>query len=228
MTNWWLDELAHAGQEHLDQAYVAGYEAKAQYDPTFDIDILRQHGFGSTSSIVDLGAGTGRFSVDSAAICDHVIAVDVSPAMVAMLRRRTVGLGNVTVVKGGFLSYQHCGPPAEFVFSRNALHQIPDFWKGVALARIAAMMAPGGIFRLLDLVFDFEPDEAETWVPSWMAGGVDDPTTGWTPDELAEHVRIEYSTYSWLFEPMLERVGFEILDQQYVRNAYGSYTLRRR
>jgi len=29
MDTWWLDELAHAGQEHLDPTYVAGYEAKA-------------------------------------------------------------------------------------------------------------------------------------------------------------------------------------------------------
>jgi hypothetical protein len=30
--SWWLDELAHAGDEHLDPAYVAGYETKAGYD----------------------------------------------------------------------------------------------------------------------------------------------------------------------------------------------------
>jgi hypothetical protein len=61
-----------------------------------------------------------------------------------------------------------------------------------------------------------------------MAGAVDDPTRGWTADELAEHVRIEHSTYSWLFEPMLERTGFEILDRSYVRGAYGAFTCRRR
>ena len=38
MTTWMLDELAHAGQEHLDDAYVAGYEAKAGYDPGPDVD----------------------------------------------------------------------------------------------------------------------------------------------------------------------------------------------
>lgn len=227
MTNWWLDEVAHAGHEHLDAAYVAGYEAKAQYDPTADLAALARHGFCATSAIVDLGAGTGRFSVQAAAICAHVTAVDVSPAMIDVIRRRTADLDNVTVVQGGFLSYDHARPPAEFVFSRNALHQIPDFWKGVALARIAAMMTPGGVFRLLDLVFDFEPSEAETWVPAWMAGGIEDPAKGWTPAELGEHVRLEYSTYSWLFEPMLERVGFEILDKEYVRNAYGAYTLRK-
>ena len=61
-----------------------------------------------------------------------------------------------------------------------------------------------------------------------MAGAVDDPARGWTATELAEHVRIEYSTYSWLFEPMLERTGFEILDRDYAREAYGAYRCRRR
>ena len=60
-----------------------------------------------------------------------------------------------------------------------------------------------------------------------MDGGVDDPRRGWTPDELAEHVRLEFSTYRWLFEPMLERTGFEILAVDYVRRAYGAYTCRR-
>jgi ubiquinone/menaquinone biosynthesis C-methylase UbiE len=228
--SWWLDELAHAGHEHLDPAYVAGYEAKAGYDPADDLEALRRHGFGPASTVVDLGAGTGRFTVDAAPCCAHVVAVDVSPPMVSLLRDRVASLGmsNVTVVQAGFLSYQHEGDPAGFVFSRNALHQIPDFWKGIALARIAAMMSPGGILRLKDLVFDFEPSAAEQRIADWMAGAVDDPARGWTAAELAEHVRIEYSTYSWLFEPLLERTGFEILERDYVRGAYGSYTCRRR
>ncbi len=229
MENWWLDELAHAGQEHLDSRYVAGYERKAGYDPSEDIEILRRHGLNGDSTILDLGAGTGRFTVEVAAHCRQVIAVDVSPPMTALIRRRVAELGidNVVVVEAGFLSYRHTIEPVGFVFTRNALHQLPDFWKGIALSRIAAAMAPGGILRLRDLVFDFEPSQAEQRIPAWMTGAVDDPTRGWTADELAEHVRIEYSTYSWLFEPMLERTGFEILDRSYVRGAYGAFTCRR-
>jgi SAM-dependent methyltransferase len=130
-------------------------------------------------------------------------------------------------VQAGFLSYEHAGEPADFVFSRNALHQIPDFWKGIALTRIAAVLRPGGVLRLRDLVFDFEPAAAGERIPAWLAGAVDDPAQGWTADELVEHLRTEYSTYSWLFEPMLERAGFEILDREYVRAAYGAYTCRR-
>jgi ubiquinone/menaquinone biosynthesis C-methylase UbiE len=230
MDSWWLDELAHAGQEHLDPSYVAGYEAKAGCDPADDLDVLRRHGLDTDATVVDLGAGTGRFAVAAAVRCRRVIAVDVSPPMVDVIRDKAarLGLDNLTVVQAGFLTYEHTGEPTKYVFSRNALHQVPDFWKGIALSRIAAMMAPGGIFRLHDLVFDFEPSQAGERIPAWMAGAVDDPARGWTTGELAEHVRLEYSTYSWLFEPMLERTGFEILEGAYVRGAYGAYTCRRR
>ncbi len=39
-------------------------------------------------------------------------------------------------------------PPVDFVFSRSASHQLPDFWKGIALTRIAAILKPGRIFRV--------------------------------------------------------------------------------
>lgn len=226
MRNWWLDELAHAGEEHLDASYVAGYERKSGYDPSDDIEALQRHGFGADSTVVDLGAGTGVFAIAAATVCERVIAVDVSPAMTAALRARVADLGvpNVTVVDGGYLSYEPAGDRPGFVFSRNALHQVPDFWKGIALARVAGLLGPGGVLRLQDLVFDFEPAEADEKVAAWMAGAVDDPSAGWTAEELGEHVRNEFSTYSWLFEPLLERTGFTILERQYRRAAYGTYT----
>jgi ubiquinone/menaquinone biosynthesis C-methylase UbiE len=230
IANWWLDELAHAGQEHLDPAYVATYEQKAGYDPGADIAELQRYGLDERSMVVDLGAGTGRFTVEVARHAGQVVAVDVSPAMVARLGEQVTaaGLRNVSVVHGGFLSFALPAAPVDFVFSRNALHQVPDFWKGIALARVAEMLAPGGVLRLHDLVFDFDPADADARMDAWMAGAVDDPAKGWTADELAEHVRLEYSTYSWLFEPMLERTGFEILGRTYVRGAYGAFTCRRR
>jgi cyclopropane fatty-acyl-phospholipid synthase-like methyltransferase len=230
MADWMLDELAHAGQEHLDDAYVAGYEAKAQYDPAPDVAILRAAGMDERSTLVDLGAGTGVLSIAAAPYCDRVVAVDISPAMVAVLRRRVAaaGLDNVDVVQGGFLTYEHAGPRPGYVFSRNALHQVPDFWKGIALARVAALLDDDGVLRLHDLVFDFEPAAAGDWIAAWLAGAVIDAARGWTAEELAEHVRLEHSTYSWLFEPMLERTGFEIIERRYVRGAYGAFTCRRR
>jgi hypothetical protein len=59
-----------------------------------------------------------------------------------------------------------------------------------------------------------------------MAAAVADPAAGFTATELAEHTRGEFSTYTWLLEPMLERTGFEILERETRRGAYAAYTCR--
>ena len=86
---WMLDELAHAGPEHLDPVFVAGYERKQGYpDPAEDLAVLATHGLDETSTVVDLGAGTGRFSLAAARRFGQVTAVDISPAMLEVLRHR--------------------------------------------------------------------------------------------------------------------------------------------
>jgi ubiquinone/menaquinone biosynthesis C-methylase UbiE len=230
MSHWWLDEGAHAGVEHLDPRYVAGYDRKAGFDPTDDVDALVARGLGVDSVVVDMGAGTGTFTVAVAPLCQRVVAVDISPAMTAALRTRVdvLGFHNVEVVDGGFLSYDHEGEPADVIFTRNALHQIPDFWKAIALERMASFLRPGGVLRLRDLVFDFAPHEAEERIEAWTAGAVSDPSVGWTADELAAHVRGEFSTYSWLLDAMLDRTGFDVAERTFRRSAYGTYTCKRR
>jgi ubiquinone/menaquinone biosynthesis C-methylase UbiE len=225
-------ELEFAGPEHLDPAYVAGYDRKAQVDPTDDVDELRAHGIGRDSTVVDLGAGTGTFAVAAAPVFGRVVAVDVSPAMVDALRAKVAetGLTNVEWILGGFLSYEHDGPAVDAVYTRNALHHLPDFWKAVALGRIAGVLRPGGVLRLRDLVFAFDLPEARTRVAEWIdAVAAERTEDGWTRDELETHVRDEYSTFTWLLEPMLERAGFEIADADYgPLGVYAAYTCVRR
>src|SRR5581483_8427910 len=133
--SWFLDELAHAGPEHLDPAYVAGYDRKAGVDAREDVALLQSLGLNETSTLVDLGAGTGALALAVAPLCRRVVAVDVSAPMLANLRAAAdrLGLANLELVQAGFLSYEHRGAPADFVYSRNALHHLPDFWKAIAL-----------------------------------------------------------------------------------------------
>jgi SAM-dependent methyltransferase len=226
--DWALDELAHAGPEHLDAGYVAGYDAKSGFDPAPDLASLRAHGLDAHATLVDLGAGTGRLSRAAAPVCRRVVAVDVSPAMLAALRAEAErsGLANVEYVHAGFLSYEHTGSPADFVVTRNALHQIPDFWKAIALDRIGRVLRPGGILLLRDLVYDFRPAEAESVFEEWFDHAVTDPARGYTRADFVEHIRSEHSTFRWLFEPMLTATGFEILDVEYSRRTYARYLCR--
>ena len=223
---WYPDELAHAGPEHQDEAYVAGYDRKAGPESGEDLALLRELGLGEGHTLVDLGAGTGSLALAAAPFCRRVVAVDISPAMLSTLRNRAerLGLRNLDVVRGGLLSYQHQGEPADFVYSRNVLHHLPEFWKAVALERMAGMMAPGGVLLLRDLVFSFEPAETEDAIEAWLAGAAARPEEGWTRAELEEHLRTEYSTFSWLLEPMLERAGFAMRRAEHSPNRiYAAY-----
>jgi ubiquinone/menaquinone biosynthesis C-methylase UbiE len=228
---WMLDELAHAGPEHLDPDFVAGYERKQGYpDPAEDLAALAAHGLDAASTVVELGAGTGRFALAAARRFGHVTAVDVSEAMLGFLRQRAAaaGVANLECVQAGFLSYQHAGPPADAVYTRNALHQLPDFWKAVALDRIGSILRPGGVLRLRDLVYDFQPSEAEAVLQRWLDNAADDPALGYTAADYAEHIRTEYSTFRWLLEPMLAAAGFQILTADFSGSVYGAYTCRKR
>ncbi len=206
--DWVPDETSTAGAEHLDASYVAAYDRKSATDPSEDVRRLLALGVDERATVVDMGAGTGTFAVAMAPHCRRVVAVDVSPAMLDVMRSKEIA--NIEPVIGGFLSYEHDGEPAEAVYSRNALHHLPDFWKGVALQRIVDMLRPGGVFLLRDLVYSFEPHETSATIEAWLGGAVGNPGLGWTREELATHVRDEHSTFDWLLRPMLERVGFRI------------------
>lgn len=220
-----FDEAAHAGPEHLDPAYVEGYEAKAGLDLGDALELLRRHGLAPETTLVDLGCGTGLLAAAAASEAGRVVGVDPSPAMLQAARRRSDA---VEWVEAGFLTYQHEGEPPQLVHSRHALHHLPDFWKGIALARIHDLLAPGGILVLRDLVYDFGPGEADARIEDWLAGAASTREEGWTRGELEEHVRYEHSTFTWLLEPLLEHAGFEILDRDVRGGIYATHVCARR
>ena len=65
---WMLDELAHAGPEHLDPGFVAGFDRKQGY-PDFADDL-------AVLATWWTRAGTGRFAWPPLRV-GRVVAVDV-------------------------------------------------------------------------------------------------------------------------------------------------------
>ena len=95
--------------------------------------------------------------------------------------------------------------------------------------RLGQFMRPQAVLRLWDVVYSFQPDEAEERIESWCATGGTGIETDWIRAELEEHVRDEHSTFTWLLEPMIERAGFRIDEADYsVDGIFASYVLRRR
>jgi SAM-dependent methyltransferase len=222
--DWWLDEVSRAGAEHLDPAYVAAFDEKSPTDWSRIVEALSRLGIGPTSTVVDIGAGTGTFALAVQPHVGRVVAVDASPAMVALMRTR-----GIDAVEGGFLTYEHDDGQVDLVHSRNALHHLPDFWKAVALDRVARMLKPRGALVLEDIVYSFAPSEAAGVIERWLENASTDRGRGWTADELAEHVRREYSTFAWLLEPILDRVGFDVIDRWYSESrVFAAFTCRLR
>jgi ubiquinone/menaquinone biosynthesis C-methylase UbiE len=217
-----IDELAFAGPEHLDADFVAGYDRKqGRPDPAEDIAELQNH---NVRTVVDMGAGTGRFALAAAKVFESVTAVDISPAMLAHIQQHAEP--NLTVVNAGFLTYQ--GEQVDAVYTRNALHQLPDFFKVLALQRIHDLLKPKGILRLRDLIYDFHPSEVDARFQGWFDNAAADPMHGYTAEDYAIHIRTEFSTFRFLLEKMLDATGFDIVSAAYERGLYGAYTCVRR
>ena len=221
---WLLDEQATIGRENLDRAHVVRYDDKEDASAADEVRFLVDElGLGPTSTVVDLGAGTGQFALTAAEAFARVVAVDPSPVMLDQLRAKAAAgppRPSLEVVEAGFLTYDHQGPHADLVYSRYALHHLPDFWKAVALQRMRAMLGPepGGLVRLWDIVYSFDPAEADERIEAWCASyGADgrDTDGSWVRADLEEHVRDEHSTFTWLLEPMIERSGFRIEEAAY-------------
>jgi hypothetical protein len=80
------------------------------------------------------------------------------------------------------------------------------------------------VLLVRDLIYDFRPADADEVFRGWFGQAATDPAAGYTGADYAEHIRTEFSTYRWLFEPMLAMAGFEIVSVNYARKLYGAYT----
>lgn len=131
---WVFDELGHAGGENLNPEHVALYDDKEDANASAEVERLRHLGLGRRSTVIDLGAGTGQFTLAVAPWCRSVIAVDVSPPMVDRLKAKVSAAGytNLEVILAGFLTFEHQQAPVDFAYSRWALHHLGDAWQAVA------------------------------------------------------------------------------------------------
>lgn len=231
-SNWQFDEKKAHGVDYADPGEVAAYD---EMHTTFrdyarsTEKILETLELGPGSSVIDMGSGTGAFSLYAARTCREVHAVDPSEAMLAFCREQAEarGLANVVFHHAGLLSYEHTAEPADALVCVAVLHHLPDFWKQVALARCRAMLKPAGRMYLFDVVFPSGEADIDQQLGTWietvrtMAGDR-------LADEAAVHARDEFSTYDWVMEGMLRRGGFRIDTAGYTPGFQATYVCTRR
>ncbi|PSB08959.1 SAM-dependent methyltransferase [filamentous cyanobacterium CCP2] len=219
-----------AGVDFEDVSRVTAYDRnQTASTPEKEQALVSRLGIAAGHTVIDLGAGTGTFAIQAALAGASVHAVDISRAMLnyAQSKAQKAGVATVNFHLAGFLTYEHQGEFADVVITKNALHILPDFWKMIALLKIAAFLKPKGVFYLRDVVFSFPPADYETAIEQWIAQVAKPEGQGWTVKDFQMHVREEHSTFAWAVEAMLKRAGFDIVETNYPSPTYAEYLCRK-
>ena len=229
--NWQYDEMVQVGTDFSDSAQAEAWDAKREKLGDIKAEnefIIKTLGLAKEHTLIDMGTGTGTLALQAAGACARVYAVDVSPAMLSVARQKAdkAGAANIEFHHGGFLTYEHAAGPVDAVVSQAALHHLPDFWKLVAMRRIAGMLKDAGRLYLADVVFSFEIDEHgqvfDNAIRDWTARMGEESTS-----EIEGHFREEYSTTAWIMEGLLRQAGFRICRANYTEPTFANYSCER-
>jgi ubiquinone/menaquinone biosynthesis C-methylase UbiE len=134
----------------FDQAADVYEKARPEY-PAEAVDWLIPAG---AKTVLDLGAGTGKFTRALAARGLEVIAVDPAPKMLAQL---SAALPSATVHEGTAEDIPVADASVDAVFAAQAWHWVDQ---DAALPQVARVLKPGGT---LGLIWNIR-DEREPWV----------------------------------------------------------------
>jgi len=211
---WLFNESKHVGVDYSDTGVAADYDNRHQGFRDFEAEAERiavALDLSANSTVLDIGCGTGGLSVCLARKCKNVYAVDISQAMVEVLKNKVEGHGlkNVVPRQAGFLTYQHEGHALDAIIANITLHHLPDFWKQIALCRLYDLLKPGGKMFLSDVVFDFNPRAYRETIDGWL-DGMRKLAGAQMAEETVSHVRDEFSTWDWVMSGMIERAGFQV------------------
>jgi putative AdoMet-dependent methyltransferase len=223
---WFYNEFQQVGVDFEAAAQVEAFD-RNQTSSTVAAEqqLVDRLGVSTGHTVIDLGAGTGTFAIQAALAGAQVYAVDVSRTMLAYAEQkaRNANASAIEFHHGGFLSYVHHGSPADFIVTKAALHQLPDFWKMIALLRMASLLKPKGVLYLRDAIFSFNPAEYQCRINAWIDRVAKPAGEGFTAADFEMHVREEYSTFSWIIEAMLKQAKFKIIEANYLAPEYAEY-----
>ena len=105
--DWYYDDMVQVGLDFNQDSQVATYDERQTHSPEDERGILSRLALQGDCMMADIGCGTGVLVCQAAATAKHVLAVDISPAMLKSVTKRAAALGrrNVTTINAGFLSW---------------------------------------------------------------------------------------------------------------------------
>ena len=178
-----VDDRLPRGANDLEGALASGEEVVGVYEEVLGI---RFEGLGT---IVEIGCGVGRVTRALAARSERVIALDVSPRMLATAREANPDLDNVTWLQGDGASLAGVADDsADACFSHVVFQHIPD--PRVTLGYVAEMgrALRGGGWAAFQVsndpgVHDRPAETGATASPYWLGAAVDLADLRATADE---------------------------------------------
>ncbi len=226
-TQWQYDEMKLCGVKFDSAEFADKYDEHHQNFRDYNKEAqerIKLLALDEQSVVIDMGCGTGAFVIHAAGYFKKIYAVDVSRLMINHARKKAdeAGINNIEFCHGGFLTYKHKDEPVDGIVSTLALHHLPDFWKQVALTRLAQMLKPGGRLLLFDVVFSFDIANYESCIEGYIKTMVERLGIE-MKKELETHFRQEYSTFNWVMEEMLKKAGFEIDTANYQEGFFANY-----
>ncbi len=106
--------------------------------------ILAELNIKETDTVLDLGAGTGYFTLPAARLTKKVIALDIEPEMLAVLRERVTesGFDHVELLEGAIEQIPLNADQVDKVIASLVLHEVEPL--GAGIKEIKRVLKPGG------------------------------------------------------------------------------------
>jgi SAM-dependent methyltransferase len=123
-------------------------------------DLVGITGMDETSSVLEVGCGTGQATRSLAALGCPVTAVEPGAAMAALARQRLAALGNVTVETATFEEWNDRGRRFDVLVAASAWHWVDP---SAGWQRAHDVLRPGGWMALLGHVVVRRPGEPEVY-----------------------------------------------------------------
>jgi len=149
-------------------------------------------------NVVDVGAGTGYFSIpiaDAVGAGGRVTAVDMQREMLDLLARKIKkrgGPGNIGLVQGEATATGVSAGAADIVLMANVWHELDDY--PAVLAEMNRVLVPEGVLAVLDWRTDQEPPPGPPsgHRVSARAVGRDLSDNGWSVSDTRDIGRYSY------------------------------------